>query len=67
RKFCNVAEVEAQQDCKPNVFKQFWTNYTKVWTIETNDDKYECQWEKLINMNETGLEIETHFLYYSRL
>uniref|UniRef100_A0A131Z625 Lipocalin n=1 Tax=Rhipicephalus appendiculatus TaxID=34631 RepID=A0A131Z625_RHIAP len=66
RKFCNVAGVEAEQDCKPNVFKQFWTNYTKVWTIWTTDDYYDCQWEERENMNETGLQIATHFLYYNK-
>uniref|UniRef100_A0A131YTZ6 Lipocalin n=1 Tax=Rhipicephalus appendiculatus TaxID=34631 RepID=A0A131YTZ6_RHIAP len=68
-KKCNAAKIEAQQSLgsntatkKPNAFKEFWTNHTKVWTAKSTDMfHYTCEREVLSNMNDTGLQITTYF------
>uniref|UniRef100_L7M8R7 Putative group i salivary lipocalin n=1 Tax=Rhipicephalus pulchellus TaxID=72859 RepID=L7M8R7_RHIPC len=46
---------------KQHAFQVFWTNHTEVWTANSTVPYYECEWKELKNMNETGLQIVTHF------
>uniref|UniRef100_A0A6G5A3J9 Putative group i salivary lipocalin n=1 Tax=Rhipicephalus microplus TaxID=6941 RepID=A0A6G5A3J9_RHIMP len=44
-----------------NVFKEFWKNYTKVWTANSTIPYYLCEWQEPTNMSDNGLQIITHF------
>uniref|UniRef100_A0A131YRS0 Lipocalin n=1 Tax=Rhipicephalus appendiculatus TaxID=34631 RepID=A0A131YRS0_RHIAP len=69
RTICNATEMVMQEPpgsttgtAKPNPFKVFWTNHTKVWTAKSTDMfHYTCEREVLSNMNDTGLQITTYF------
>uniref|UniRef100_L7M8J4 Putative group i salivary lipocalin n=1 Tax=Rhipicephalus pulchellus TaxID=72859 RepID=L7M8J4_RHIPC len=61
RTFSNVTKVEAPEDCKLNVFNEFWKNHTKMWTIQKTDVLRTCEWFEPKNITGSGLDIMTHF------
>ncbi|XP_075721698.1 uncharacterized protein LOC142765030 [Rhipicephalus microplus] len=42
-------------------FKEFWTNFTKVWTANSTVPYYKCEWQEPKNITDLGLTIITHF------
>uniref|UniRef100_A0A224YN75 Lipocalin n=1 Tax=Rhipicephalus zambeziensis TaxID=60191 RepID=A0A224YN75_9ACAR len=44
-----------------HTLQEFWKNYKKVWTANSTVPYYGCEWQEPTNINETGLQIITHF------
>ncbi|KAL3196112.1 hypothetical protein MRX96_015592 [Rhipicephalus microplus] len=68
RTLCNAAEMNSEESARtsqevlPNVFKEFWKNHTKVWTVKsTHAPLYDCEREVFTSVNDTSLQTKIYF------
>uniref|UniRef100_A0A224YNN1 Lipocalin n=1 Tax=Rhipicephalus zambeziensis TaxID=60191 RepID=A0A224YNN1_9ACAR len=55
----NIAE--ATKSAEENLFRKFWQNHNKTWTVRATGGQYDCRHQEVQSINYTAIELKVYF------